>query len=307
MTFLKSIKYLLFITTLVSFSLFILEFLPINNIFNKVDFFRDKVALNEEYDPALARLNTLEKFKDYCDSIYNSLKPNVDKSASNGLYPGIVVQTIKQKFYHGYSHYEITDNYLAKILEPLFINKPVSAIVDPEDLVKYPMAACSQQSILFNRILTDNGYNVRKVGFNKPGFGGHFAQEVFYEGGWHFYDPNKEMDFAYLKTLNRPSVEFLANNPEILKKAYNKDAATMLQLFPTYSFGKPNKIEGLNALIFQKTTKILSFSIWILFFFLFVVVSKKEKKTSLYSIGSKDFSPIFFLPNKKIPSIRITG
>ncbi len=293
MTFLKFIKYLLFIATVISFSLFILEFFPINNIFNKVDFFREKESLKEDYNPALARLNTLEKFEDYCDSIYNAKNINIDKYISNEIYPGIVVEAIKQKFYHGYSHFGITDNFMAKALEPIFINKPVSAIVDPEDIVKYPMAACSQQSILFNRILTDNGYNVRKVGFYKPGVGGHFAQEVFYDGGWHFYDPNKEMDFAYLKTLNRPSAAFLAKNPEVLKKAYNKEAATMLQLFPTYTYGKSNKIEGLNALIYQRITKILSYTIWIFFLSLYLIV-RLEKNFAIFNKFKRKKFPIPF-------------
>lgn len=256
-----------------------MEFLPANNIFKKFDVFRDKKVLLEEYDPSLSRLNTIEKLEDYCDSIYNVQNLHINKSISNDIYPGIAVNVIKQKFYHGYSYYGVGDNYLAKLMEPFFINKPVSAIVDAADMVKYPMAACSQQAIIFTTLLMKKGYNVRKVGFYNPQVGGHYALEVFYDGSWHFYDPNKEMDFAYLQSLKRPSAEFLANNPEILVKAYqNRNSEAMLKLFPTYVYGKPNKIDGLNALMYQKTTKILSYSIWLFFLFLYFIVRKKEIK-----------------------------
>jgi hypothetical protein len=282
MTVLKASKILFFTLFLASFVLFILEFLPTSNIFRKIDFHRDKDSLLEEYNPSLSRLNSVEKLENYCDSIYNSRNLKSDKSISNDVYPGIAVEAIKQKFYHGYSYFGISDNYLAKALEPIFINKPVSAIVDPEDIVKYPMAACSQQSILLTKLLTNKGYNVRKVGFYNPQVGGHFAIEVFYNDSWHFYDPNKEMDFAYLQTLNRPSAEFLASNPEILVKAYQyRESETMLKMFPTYFYGKPNKIEGLNALMYQKATKILSYTLWIFFLALYFIARRKEKEVSV--------------------------
>ncbi len=298
----KLIKISLLLITIATFSLFILEFLPATNIFKKLDFKTNKHILLEEYDPSLSRLNTIEKLEDYCDSIYYSKKLNIDKSVSNDIYPGIVVKVIKQKFYHGYSHFGISDNYLAKFLEPFFINKPVSAIVDPDDIVKYPMAACSQQSILFTKLLMKKGYNVRKVGFYHPQVGGHYALEVFYSESWHYYDPNKEMDFTYLQSLKRPSVEFLAKNPNVLVKAYQyKESEAMLKLLPTYFYGKPNKIDGLNALIYQKTTKFLSYSIWIFFFFLYIVVRKKEAKMAQLEDGSITLNSSFLkLLKKKI-------
>jgi len=54
----------------------------------------------------------------------------------------VVSGVISEKFYHGYSYYGKGHNVFAKMFEP-FLFEGVSAIVIPDDIVKYPNAACS--------------------------------------------------------------------------------------------------------------------------------------------------------------------
>jgi hypothetical protein len=46
-----------------------------------------------------------------------------------------------------------------------FVWSHLSAIVLPEDILKYPMAACSQQSIIMMECFKKIGVDYRKVGF----------------------------------------------------------------------------------------------------------------------------------------------
>ena len=73
-----------------------------------------------------------------------------------------------------------------------FIKKDLSAIVIPNDILKQPMAACSQQSIIGMEVFKRKGFKVRKVGFFYDGYGGHFCFEAFFYNRWHFFDPDLE-------------------------------------------------------------------------------------------------------------------
>ena len=54
---------------------------------------------------------------------------------------------------------------------------------------------CSQAAVTFAAIVEELGLRVRSVNFDyvnlgeNPAADGHVAVEVFYDGGWHFFDP----------------------------------------------------------------------------------------------------------------------
>ena len=127
-------------------------------------------------------------------------------------------------------------------MAPLYI-EILSAIVVPDDILKYPLAACSQQSIVGMKVLMDKGFNIRRVGFDDPVIGGHFCYEVNYGNDWHFFDPNREPDEVVLNKYNRPSIKFLNEHPDILIAAYpNDDKKFVLDLYSTYKTGGRRKI-----------------------------------------------------------------
>ncbi|HEY6502866.1 MAG TPA: hypothetical protein VIZ28_02715 [Chitinophagaceae bacterium] len=231
----------------------------------------------EDFDPSLSRLTSVSDLEAYCDSIFKE-KSSSDKSFTfQEHYPGLASSVVRKKFFHGYSSYGFSDNYMALMLEPLITRKWISAIVIPDDIMKHPYAACSQQSIVMMELMKRKGFTTRRVGFNGgKKFGGHFSFEVYYANGWHFFDPNQEPDRNILPEYNRPSIEYLAKNEAILVAAYKHwDPAKVHAVLTNYSYGKPNRFEAPNALIYQKVTKFLSYSLWLFLLTAFLVVRRR--------------------------------
>ena len=234
-------------------------------------------SFNDQYDPSLARLDNVKKFTAFCDSLYGS-----NEISDSAKYANIVNTATRFRFQHGYTWYHFGHNYIAKILAPL-VDKTLSAIVVPDDMLKYPLAACSQQSIISLKVLMDKGFKVRKVGFFEPTIGGHFCYEVFYNGGWHFYDPDREPDEKVLLDNHRPGIQYLVANPTILRAAYPRDDSSfVMSLYKSYKISNIKKLPGWKARLFQQTTKFLSYTSWIFLGLLYFYIEKK-----------------FFMPKKK--------
>jgi hypothetical protein len=140
------------------------------------------------------------------------------------------------------------------------IKKGLAAVVIADDIVKYPNAACSQQSIVGMELFQRKQYQVRKVVmFDEQDQAGHFAYEVNYDGGWHFFDTNQEPDSAILNQYNRPSAAFLAKHPEIVAAAYRKrDPEFFQRLLISHEVGPVDTYPAPRAYLFQVTTKFLT-------------------------------------------------
>jgi hypothetical protein len=236
--------------------------------------------LVEEYDPSLQRLNNVAKLTAYCDSVFADKTYTQENIRFETDYAEIANEVVRKRFYHGYSLYGFGNNHAA-----MFVSKAgmsgLSAIVLPDDILKFPYAACSQQSIVLMKVLQQKGFKTRKVGLSGK-MGGHFCFEVYYNGAWHFVDPNMEPDLAVLNAYNRPGIQFLATHPEILLQAYKhypKDK--VLDLFCNYSYGKMNAPAAPRAYIFQLVTKFLSYTVWSFFLLAFIWVRKKYLRLSL--------------------------
>jgi len=233
----------------------------------------------EEFDPSLQRLNTVDKLVTYCDSLYEE-KTNANRTVNfEEAYSDITSSVVRKRFYHGYSLYGFSNNFMAMFLSQMSIDG-LSAIVIPDDILKYPYAACSQQSIVFMEILKRKGFLTRKVGFSGKN-SGHFCFEVHYNYSWHFYDPDMEPDLSVLAAYNRPSIEFLARHQDILVKAYHQyPMEKVLDIFPNYSYGTVNTFAAPKAIIFQRLTKFFSYTIWLFFLIAFILVRKKYLRLS---------------------------
>src|SRR5258706_3714588 len=233
----------------------------------------------EEFDPSLQRLNTVDKLVTYCDSLYEE-KTNANRTVNfEEAYSDITSSVVRKRFYHGYSLYGFSNNFMAMFLSQMSIDG-LSAIVIPDDILKYPYAACSQQSIVFMEILKRKGFLTRKVGFSGKN-SGHFCFEVHYNYSWHFYDPDMEPDLSVLAAYNRPSIEFLARHQDILVQAYHQyPMEKVLDIFPNYSYGTVNTFAAPKAIIFQRLTKFFSYTIWLFFLIAFILVRKKYLRLS---------------------------
>jgi hypothetical protein len=258
----------------------------------KFDYPKPEYNQSEEYDSSLSRLNSVKKLIIYCDSLFGTAPDEINKDLYNENYINLVSSVVRNRFYHGYSWYGFGDNYVATVFARM-TNPDYSAIVIPDDILKFPFAACSQQSILMMEVLKTKGFKTRKIGFQGKK-GGHFCFEVFYNGGWHFYDTNMEPDETVLRTYNHPGIAFLASNPEILAKAYQhipKDQA--LDLFTHYSYGRVNQFPAPRAIVFHKATKILSYTCWIFFLAAFLLVRRRYRRLTgkLYVRNSRVHLP----------------
>lgn len=233
----------------------------------------------EEFDSSLNRLSSISKLEVYCDSLFAAGALSDRTITFEKDYPTLVSSVIRRKFFHGYSNYGYSDNYMALLLEPL-TGKDASAIVIPDDLMKYPYAACSQQSIVMMELLKRKGFITRKVGFyGGEEYGGHFSFEVYYKNSWHYFDPNQEPDAKVLAAYNRPSIAFLAKHEAVLMAAYNHwDSAKVRAVLLNYSYGKPNYFEAPNALLYQRVTKFLSYTLWFFLLLAFLFVRRKYLK-----------------------------
>ena len=184
-------------------------------------------------------------------------------------YVNIASYVIKNRFYHGYSYFNAGFNTIGWALAPL-IKADLAATVLVDDILKFPNAACSQQTIVFLDVLKQKGISYRKVGFNQEGLGGHFASEIWYNNQWHYYDVNKEPNAQLLELMNRPSINKILSVPGLIDSIY----AGRMNVAPAIFFRNPifgPKKETLapTASNYQLVTRALSYSlpIWVFLFF----------------------------------------
>jgi len=231
----------------------------------------------EEYDASLNRITTLLKLENYSDSLFAT---SYGGNGTDGEYVELMNSVVRKRFYHGYSYYGLDNNYLANIFSRITV-KGYSAIIIPDDILKNSFASCSQQSIVMMEALMAKGFKTRKIGFYGKKYGGHFCFEVFYNNSWHFYDPNLEPDVTLLNKYDRPSIAYLNQHLDILLLAYRKHSTEMvMDIFPNYTYGPVNKFPASTGLMFQKATKILSYTIWLFFLLNFLLIRRLSRRLS---------------------------
>jgi hypothetical protein len=241
-------------------------------------FYKDKPnvfqsANGEHFDASLSHLNSVSSFGNYCDSLFGSKQINPSDSER---YAIIVSRVLRERFYHGYSHYTFGQNSLAALFAPL-LNEKLSAIVIPDDILKHPSAACSQQAIIGMEVFKRKGFSVRKVGFFADrGYGGHFCFEAFYNNRWHFFDPDLEPKLTIMIGNHFPGIAELVKNDSLIDQLYYKEDKKLIkQLLITYSYGPVNKFPATNARIYQYVTKYLSYTLWLWIVLIYFFVRKR--------------------------------
>lgn len=223
-------------------------------VYNKVELF----------DPSLARINSVQKLINYADSL--SEKKYADDSLE---YAVTVSSIIKERFYHGFSKYTLSQNWIAVVTEYIF-GQNVDCIVNPEEILQYPYAACSQQAIVLMEVMKRKNIPYRSLGFPH-----HYATELKFNDSWYFFDPNME---PKLDEEER-DIKNWKHCADSLKKFYNAS------LYPLdLAFGKSLKVQtgevnakpAPRAVLFQNTTRYLSKLLWI--FPLLILVYRPKLK-----------------------------
>lgn len=265
-------KYLLFFLIIVSFNFAGINLL--HNFFKKSSFI-PKTNLEEEFDPTLCNLSSLDKVVDYVNAQYGC--DSIAKTDSL-QYANLMARTLRMRFYHGWSKYGFKDNWVLFLISP--IHKHSLGIVAPNDILKYPEALCSQQAIVGMMALRSRGYTFRKVGFHDPIYGnGHFTYEILLNDGWHYYDLDMEPNLEIMESNNRPSIDSLATNDTIRRAAYSHSTKEIKDhLIPKYNNNHPiNVFPAKNMLAFHRITLFLSYTLWFwLGIFIFAIGNKPK-------------------------------
>lgn len=274
-------KKLLFGTQVVLFGLFniallatIVQFTGSTGPFSGLNYHKPVYNKIEEFDSSLQRLNSTNSLTAYCDSLYQTQYGQARNNEFEKNYTDLVSNVVRKRFYHGYSYYSTSDNYLSVLFSRMTLNG-YSAIVVPDDIMKHPNAACSQQSIIMMEVLRKKGLKTRKVGF-KGKVSGHFCLEVYFDGGWHFFDTNMEPDANLLNANNRPGIAELVNDKKLLLQVYHRyPTEEILDIFPTFTYGEVNAFAAPRGILFQRIAKFLSYTIWIFFLLAFILIRRK--------------------------------
>jgi hypothetical protein len=269
-------------TTLIAFAVLLLapNFIDIDingkPVHNKV----------ERFDPRLANINSMDKLEKYVDAeaALKHITPGTEK------YAALLAWVISCRFYHGYSHYSLSENWIAAVAEKT-IGYGLASKVDPEEIMEHPYAACSQQAIVMMAILKKKNIDYRKVGFPH-----HYALEAKIDNHWYYFDPNMEPDI----TLGERLHENWNGSNDNLKKYYTKHGNVNWEFGNNQEavVGVTNESPAKHAGIFQTTTKILCKILWIVP--LYFAFARKRRKVTLYAV-----KPINHFPrNRTITPLR---
>jgi len=135
-------------------------------------------SITEQFDSKLSSVNSIDKALAYVD---NLSRINESEQFDTLRYVQAASKFTKSRFFHGLSRYEFSENWIAVFGANCFWDH-MSAIVNPEDIIKHSNALCSQQSIVFLEILKKRGIKSRSVGLGYKEGPGHFFAEVYYNG-----------------------------------------------------------------------------------------------------------------------------
>ena len=208
----------------------------------------------EKYIPELSSINSIEKLEKYVDDSASAL--HIEQHSPE--YALLLSNAISNRFYHGFSHWKLNENWIAAVGEKI-TGIGLSCKVEPEVMLVHPNAACSQQALVMMNILEKKHINYRKVGFPH-----HYAIETNSGNGWYYFDPNMEPAM----TLPQRKEESWKGMNDSLKQFYSAQKHINISYqfgnnLPAV-FGPVNEHPAKHVLLFQKITAVLSKILWII-------------------------------------------
>jgi len=222
----------------------------------------------ERFHPVLSSINSIDKLEKYVDDIAAS--KHIDFKTPE--YTLLLTYIISCRFYHGFSHWNLNENWIASIGEKV-TGIGLSCKVQPDMIMLHPYAACSQQALVMMEILRR-----KKIAYRKVGFPHHYALEVNNNGSWYYFDPNMEPNMNLKQRLH----ENWKESNDSLKKFYDasihKDLAYQFGNGIKSEFGPVNEIPARRLNLFQNITGILSKTLWCFPLLILFVKIRREKK-----------------------------
>lgn len=257
-------------------------FLP--NLINKDINPRPPLNHLEDFDESLSSITTIEKLENYIDSI--ALAQNLTTGSFE--YVLLAESITRKRFYHGFSHFTLQENWIAAISGRL-LEEGLACKVKPDDILQHSNAACSQQSIVLMALLRN-----KSIPYHKIGFPHHFAMEAMIDNKWYFLDPDME---PHITKEQRMESNWKLK-PDVLKPYYDSrrysDLDYVLGVGLTATTGAINEIPATRVMIFHAVTGVLSKILWCLPL-LFVLLSPY--------CSFRPLPRLYFLRKKNIPSL----
>lgn len=232
----------------------------------------------EVFDPGLSYLNSIDEIENYIDSI-----AEVRSVAQGSLaYVEIAANILRARFYHSFSHFSLNENWIAAV-SGKYIWYDLSCKVQPDPILEHPYAACSQQEIVFMKILRDKHFVYRSVLFPH-----HYALEVLLHDQWYYFDTNMEPAMNGDQRLS----DNWYNSADSLKRYYNstefKDLDYKFGVNVPLRYGKQNEIPAPHARLFQSLTAILSKIAWIFPLILLWFIERRQRGSSKKQVTSSE-------------------
>lgn len=161
---------------------------------------------HESFDPTLESVTSVDAAVGYVLGETTRRSPAALASATD--------EFVRRRFFHDYSEFTPRDDWLAYLAG--FVWSDLRAPVLAEDILHYPQAACSQQSIVFQAIARRLGLEVGSVRLKH-----HFVAAAKVDGEWQVYDPDRE-----IPGRSYPLAALLKGDPAIIA-AYGPFAQTI--------------------------------------------------------------------------------
>jgi hypothetical protein len=235
-------------TLLAAMAIFL--FLP--NLFNKDIQTPPSYNKKEKFNSQLAYISSIPQLEKYIDSI----AANKNISINSFEYTELIESVVKDRFYHGFSHFSLSENWIAAVCGK-WIQDGLGCKVQPGDIMQHSYAACSQQSIVIMALLRHKNIPYRKVAFPH-----HYAVESFVNNNWYFIDADMEPVIA----KEERQLSHWNHQNDQLKKYYDTNHFSDLD----YKFGSGviavngpiNEIPASHVKIFHAVTFVLSKILW---------------------------------------------
>jgi hypothetical protein len=231
--------------------------------------FRPLPSVSERFRPTLFAVNSIDGAMAYLPAYYSS--PNPSRRELVAAVDGFV----RDRFFHGFSEYRPCDNWIAALAGTLWYNLKVP--VDPDDILKYRRAICSQQAIVAEAMLQRLHIPFASVTFEHPG---HFVPAAQIDGIWYYFDPDQEADAIVPLARARSGDTLQRLYPGELGRALSRAAHN-----GEMGFRGMNRLPGPRGALFDRVTFFFSLYGWAVFGMLLLLVQLARQELVLRRAG----------------------
>jgi hypothetical protein len=214
--------------------------------------------LTESFMPELSYINSEEKL-DYI--VRAELSRSKNDTAHTLLF---LHDLLKNRFYHSYSEFTWNQNWISLLCGKLVWSDFKFPVI-PNDILKFPMASCSQQGLVFQNQLAKLNIRFSIISFypNEKVNAGHYAVSAFYSKNWHFFDSNLEPTIA---DSSMPDINKIVDSGLYKKMYVSKSNAVLQTYFKNRYFTEKVYSKHLNGNMhyFHIITRFLSKWLWLI-------------------------------------------